>query len=561
MLVPFALHSHRAASAEKPTASRLTNRQSPSARRTITTRPLTQNRSVHQFLPVDFPLRRLSLRLSAISLLLACPLLAQTQPASASYWPDRHWRTATPESQGIDSQILAAAVDQVTDRHLGVHSLLVIRHGYAVMEAYFYPYNPGTPHDLASVTKTITSTLTGIAIGHKLLQMDQPVLDFFPQEQPANIDDRKRSMVVGNLLRMESGLDCGYAPGEQELEQMKRSANWVRFALSLPMKYDPGTHSSYCSPGYHLLGSIIGAAAKQTELDFARKNLFEPLGIHDVVWAADPQGRSHGWGDNHLYPEDVAKIGYLYLHGGQWKGKSIVSRDWVEVSSALPEGKRGDPGGLGIEWNASDGPNGRQYGGTGRGGQSLIVWPSLDMIVVITAGGNAGQMAGSIRQAVKSDQPLPAQPDAVRQLQSKISAAAKVPTAAQVVPLPEIAKSVSGKRYEFPLNPSRIDSLSLTFPGASEARLDVKYLGDDLSMPLGLDGVYRFGPHGPLHLLAGATGKWTADNEFLLDLNFIANINHYTLKIHFDGDKIDVTADEASGLIRNGHLVGQAKAR
>ena len=482
---------------------------------------------------------------------------AQEPAPAAAYWPDRHWRTATPESQGLDSQVLAAAVDQVLQKHLGVHSMLVIRHGYAVLDTYFYPYASGTPHDLASVTKSITSTLTGIAVARGLIQTGQPLLSFFPQEKPANSDEQKRRITVGNLVRMESGLDCGYTPGEQELEQMKRSANWVQFALALPMKYDPGTHSSYCSPGYHLLGSAIAAAAHQSELEFGRKYLFEPLGIREVVWAPDPQGRSHGWGDNHLYPEDVAKIGYLYLHGGQWNGKQIVPREWVDMSTAPPTGERGGPGGLGYEWGGANGANGRQFGGTGRGGQSLAVWPDLDMVVVITGGGNTGQMLGVVRQAVKSGQALPTEAEADRQLQAKVAEAAKAPPAVPVSAPPEMAASISGKRYAFPVNPSRLDSLSLTFRDKSEARLDVKYLGEDLSFPVGLDGVYRVGPNGPLHLLAGAMGKWTAENEFLLDLNFIANINHYTLRIRFEGDRIEVTADEASGLIRNGHITGK----
>ena len=152
---------------------------------------------------------------------------------------------------------------------------------------------------------------------------------------------------------------------------------------------------------------------------------------------------------------------------------------------------------------------------------------------------------------------LPARDEALRQLQAKVADAAKAPPAVPVSAPPEIAASVSGKRYTFPLNPSRLDSLSLTFRDKSEARLEVKYLGEDLSFPVGLDGVYRLGPHGPLHLLAGAMGKWTAENEFLLDLNLVANINHYTLKIRFEGDRIEVTADEASGLIRNGHITGK----
>ena len=155
----------------------------------------------------------------------------------------------------------------------------------------FIPTIPAAPHDLASVTKTITSTLTGVAVGNGLLKLDQPLLSFFPKESPANPDEKKRTITVGNMLHMESGLDCGFLPGEQELEQMKRSANWVQFALSLPMKYDPGTHPSYCSPGYHLLGSVIAAASHMTEAEFGRKYLFGPLGIGNVVWADDPQGR------------------------------------------------------------------------------------------------------------------------------------------------------------------------------------------------------------------------------------------------------------------------------
>jgi hypothetical protein len=188
------------------------------------------------------------------------------------------------------------------------------------------------------------------------------------------------------------------------------------------------------------------------------------------------------------------------------------------------------------------------------------VWPDLDTIVVITAGGNAGQIAGVVRQAVKSAQPLPANPEAHRQLTAKVADAAKAPAAEPVSSLPPVARTISGVTYEFPVNTSRLDSLSLTFDGKSEARVAVKYLGEDLAFPVGLDGVYRLGPYGPMHLLAGASGKWTSDNEFLLDLNFVAKINHYTLAIRFEGDQIQVTATEASGLIRNGKLTGKRKS-
>jgi len=290
-----------------------------------------------------------------------------------------------------------AAIDQVIEQRLGVHSLLVIRHGYAVLRTDFYPYRSNTPHDLASVTKSITSALAGIAVGQGLVRMDQPLLSFFPAERPADPDPRARRITVGDVVHMESGLDCGYAPGERELDLMKRSPNFVRFALSLPQRRDPGTHASYCSPEYHLLGSLVAAAAHQSELDFARRSLFGPLGIRTVVWASDAQGRTHGWGDSHLLPEDAAKIGYLYLHGGQ----------------------------------------------------SLIVWPDLDTVVVVLAGGNPGRIAGTISQAIQSDRPLAPNPEACRRMLARAARAAQEPQPEPASEMPALAAGISGVVYDF----------------------------------------------------------------------------------------------------------------
>ena len=227
------------------------------------------------------------------------------------------------------------------------------------------------------------------------------------------------------------------------------------------------------------------------------------------------------------------------------------------MSTTPATGPRSEPGGFGLEWNATNGPNGRQYGGTGRGGQSLIVWPELDMVVVSTAGGNAGQLTASVRAAVKSDQPLPPNEPGNAQLRGAIVAAIRPPAASPVPALPPAAAAISGQIYQFPINPSRIDSLALTFAKDGTATVALAYYGDPLRFPIGLDGVYRIGPHGPFGLPAGATGTWRSPTEFVLDVNFIANINHYTLAIKFLPDRtIEVIADEASGLIRNSRLAG-----
>ena len=115
--------------------------------------------------------------LAAAALAVSVVMHARSQsPASAAvYFPGESWRTATPESQGIDSQALAAAIDQVREKGWGTHSLLVIRHGFVVADVDFYPYSLSTPHDLASVTKTITSTLTGVAVANGLVKLEESI--------------------------------------------------------------------------------------------------------------------------------------------------------------------------------------------------------------------------------------------------------------------------------------------------------------------------------------------------------------------------------------------------
>ena len=496
----------------------------------------------------------------AIVLPVACSLLNTGAPAApATYYPTHGWRESTPEAQGLDSAVLAAMVDNIAQKHLNVHSVTVIRHGYVVLDSYFYPYTPAATHDLASVTKSITAAIMGIAVDKGLVKTDQKLLSFFPDEGPANPDEPKQKITVADMLSMRSGLDCGFLPGEQELDGMRRTNEWVKFALALPMKYAPGEKFGYCSPGYHLISSIVTATSHQALVDFGRKNLFDPLGIKDVVWPADEQGRTHGWGDSHFYPRDFGKFGYLYLHDGQWDGKQIVSADWVHKSiTKQSDGGRANGGGYGYGWWLAKTDGLDEFGGNGRGGQTVAVWPEKDMIVILTGGGYpANEVRPAIVKSIKADQPLPANAEADRQLLAKVAEVAKAPAPAPVADLPAMAKTVSGSVYEFPHNASRIESLSLVFSGKSEALLKLKYLGTDLSIPVGLDGVYRLGPYGPLKLLAGATGKWTSDTDFALDLNFISNINHYTAGIHFDGDSVEVTIAESSGLIRNGHLTGK----
>jgi len=500
--------------------------------------------SLRRFLPIAFA--------------LAIAALEAAEPGV--YFPGRDWRQSTPESQGLDSTVLAHMVESIAQKNLNVHSVTVLRHGYIVMDAYFYPYREDALHDVASVTKSVTSALVGIAADKGLVSTDRRLLSYFAEEAPKDPEPSKKQITVDNLLTMRPGMDCGFKPGEQELEAMRRTDDWVRYALALPMINPPGTKFGYCSPGFHLLSSIVTAATHEPEADFGRKYLFEPIGIREVVWPPDAQGRTHGWGDSHFFTHDLARLGYLYLHKGNWNGKQIISSDWVARSTAVHT-NTGRPGvDYGYGWWLYPDQNPPEFSANGRGGQKITVWPDKDMIVVITGAGYPANAVGPVvASAIKSDSALPENPEGNRLLRENIAEVRKAPEAQPVSAAPALANRVSGAFYNLPRNPSRLDGISLVFgnPGSSEAQVKIRYLGQDLTFPVGLDGVYRLGPNGPFHLLAGARGHWTSDSEFLLDLNFISNINHYTLAMRFAGDSVDIAMNESSGLVRDGHVTGK----
>ena len=457
-----------------------------------------------------------------------------------TFWPTKGWREALPETQGLDSQVLAQAIDQ---RPPGLHSLLVIRHGYVVLDSYFYPFTPGTVHDAASVTKSIASAIVGVAVDKGLIKTSQPA---FPNTK----------ITVKNLLTMTPGLECGFRPGEQELAGMKLSANWVEYAMHLPVKYDPGTKFGYCSPGFHLLSFIVSAAAHMSELEFGRKYLFEPLGIKDIVWPSDPQGITHGWGNSHFYPRDLAKIGYLYLHGGQWEGKQILSADWIRQSISKHADARPNVE-YGYGWWLYNKQQPRSFEANGRGGQKIIVLPEQDMIVVMTGGGyDASKITPLIFRSIKSDKPLPRNAEAYKQLLSTSKDAAKAP---EPTPAGIVGISFLGRNYTLEPNSIRLEKILLrSVENNSSMEVKLTLLGNELTVPIGLRGAYRISPNGPLQLPIGAMGVWTTEKEFVLDLNFIANINHYTFAMKFYPSYVEIIANEASGLAKNLKITGKS---
>jgi CubicO group peptidase (beta-lactamase class C family) len=195
--------------------------------------------------------------IAALTVSACSPKQAPIEVPAPSYWPTQSWRTSTPEEQGFDSAKLAEGLQAMRDNGINIHSLTIIRNDNLILDAYFYPYNGGTFHEIASVTKSVMTTLIGIASDQGKLNLDDKMVSFFPERVIANGGFLKNRITVRHLTGMTSGLDCTSENDEQTLAEMGNAPDWIQFTLDRKVKYLPGTHFEYCSPGMHVLSAIL----------------------------------------------------------------------------------------------------------------------------------------------------------------------------------------------------------------------------------------------------------------------------------------------------------------
>jgi CubicO group peptidase (beta-lactamase class C family) len=310
---------------------------------------------------------------------------AATAPAMLSPgdtpWPTSDWLTAAPEDQGMDTARLDDMLDHIEQQRLSLHSLLIVRHGYIVSETYYPPYKASTRHELYSVTKSFTATLVGIALDQGLIKsLDEPVMAYFPDQAFENDEARKQAMRLEDLLTMTSGLD--WLEGDSTYRAMYVSRDWVQYVMDEPMVVEPGSQFLYCSGCSHVLSAIVQSETGMNTRDFAEKYLFAPLGIKDADWDTDSQDIPIGGWGLHITPRDMARLGYLYLHQGEWAGEQVVSARWVESAARKHTDTDGELD-YGYQWWIH--PRLGGYTALGRYGQTIFVIPELDLIVVTTA--------------------------------------------------------------------------------------------------------------------------------------------------------------------------------
>ncbi|MEZ4671179.1 MAG: serine hydrolase [Anaerolineae bacterium] len=493
----------------------------------------------------------------AVGLSLVLPLSAQDE----SYFPTTDWRISTPEAQGLDSAQLAGFFQTFSQKHFNLDSLLIVRNGYVVAEAYHPPFKQNMPHQLYSVTKSVTSALVGILLKDGYLKsLDTPVVSLFPERTIQNLNANKKAMTIRDLLTMRAGFACDVNTGaDTNTEQMLASDDWLQYTLDMPMGSKPGTEFHYCNNVAFLLSGIVNQTTGMSAVDFAAEKLFGPLGITNYVWAVSPHGVAFGASDLQLTTRDMAKFGYLFLNDGKWNGQQIIPADYAKAAIS-PQTETGwQDTSYGYMWWYADSIKAPLA--LGSGGQYIRLDPERNIIAVVT-GGFTEALRAPLQYPFTyfmatwnaADDALPENADAQQQLKDVI-ARIENPAAVTVQAQPEIAAQVSGQNYMLftPVQLPQADlvpnqqvnatMVSFNFEDKASARLTFKFAdGQEWVAPVSMNGVDAVSesPVGPI----GATAEWLTDNELCISLKYVGASAMMRLDVSFIPGGIEILGTE-----------------
>ena len=265
-------------------------------------------------------------------------------------------------------------IEKIQETETEIHSFSFYKSNELMAEIAIAPYSYA-PMQLYSLSKSFTSTAIGIAERMGLVDLEEKIIDIFPEHLPEVINDNIKNMRVRHVLTMNNG------HGGCSMGLVSNSDNPISAFFEKPVEFEPGTHFSYDTGSTYMLSAIIKKRTGMTTLDFLMINLFEPLGITPDRWYKLGETSEGGIGLQ-LSSKDVAKLGLLYLNKGMWNGERILTEKWCEDAGKPHTDNSGNgtpdwTSGYGYQFwvNSQTG-----FRGDGAWGQYLMIIPEMDIV-------------------------------------------------------------------------------------------------------------------------------------------------------------------------------------
>jgi CubicO group peptidase (beta-lactamase class C family) len=467
---------------------------------------------------------------------------------------------STPEAQGVSSAAIGSFLDEVAKSKIDFHSIMIVRHGNVIAEGWWSPYAPKLKHTLYSLSKSFTSTAVGLAIDEGHFTIDSPVLSFFPEDKPDDINSNLAVMKVRHLLTMSTG------HVKDTIQPMRHATDsWVKTFLNQPVEKEPGSFFLYNTGATYILSAIIQKVSGQTLHEYLRPRLFDPLSINGEDWETDPQGINTGGYGLRIKTEDIAKFGQLFLQKGKWNGKQIVPAKWIEEATSFqiasnsskpnrPKEEDDWAQGYGYQfWQCRPGG----YRGDGAFGQFCMVMPDYDAVIAITSESFSMQNSMNLvwehllPAMDKSASTLPSDSVSHTALSKKLKALHLDPP--QLGRHSVVADRVSGKHFMLDANEFNAKAIQLIFHeqtctmnvnyGNAKHQLIcginkwVEQKNENRGTPFPLSGSAN------IHSPVAGSATWADDNTLIVTLRlmegahangltFIFADNHATIKFH-----------------------------
>ena len=328
-------------------------------------------------------------RKRSVDLITSIALGSRDNPAVIPYTPAktalpaeemRFFKRSVPEKFGISSKRLYAMLCELEgEPRANIHNLMVIAGGEVICECSRDGYDINMWHLSHSMSKSVTSMVVGLLVEEGRLDVKEKIVDIFPELTYK--DKRFSAITVEHLLTMQSGVSFNEAGSVTE-------EKWSESFFASSLRFNPGTKFQYNSMNSYMLARIVDKRTKDGFGAFAREKLFHPLSIYNYFWEKSPEGTEKGGWGLYISAESFAKFGVLFMSRGEFFGKRIISREWIDEMGVTRSVSPEISGDFNYGYQTWVARNSDEKLFNGMLGQDVWICPRNNLIAVINGGNN-----------------------------------------------------------------------------------------------------------------------------------------------------------------------------